>query len=79
MTFPVSFTILAARNTSIPAPESKSTTALPSIISANLVWFPQPTPNTEDSGMDSNYQNHIQQPLMIQMERREFQMYRSNR
>ena len=51
MTFPLSFTKLAARNTSIPAPEPKSTTVLPSLISANLVGFPHPTPNTDDSGI----------------------------
>ncbi len=54
MTLPLSFTILAARNTSIPAPEPKSTTVSPSSISANLIGFPQPTPSTEDSGISFN-------------------------
>src|SRR6478735_709284 len=54
MTFPLSFTILAARKTSIPAPEPKSTTTLPSFKSANLVGFPHPTPNTDDSGIEFN-------------------------
>ena len=54
MTFPLSFTKLAARNTSIPAPDPKSTTVSPSLISANLVGFPHPTPNTEDSGIEFN-------------------------
>src|SRR4029078_7457472 len=54
MTLPLSFTIFAAKNTSIPAPEPKSTTIFPSCMSANLVGFPQPTPNTDDSGIEFN-------------------------
>src|SRR6185312_14467652 len=54
MTFPLSLTTLAAKNTSIPAPEPKSITIFPSFMSANLVGFPHPIPNTDDSGIEFN-------------------------
>ncbi len=48
MTFPLFLTILAARKTSIPAPEPKSTTVSPSFKCANLVGLPHPTPRMDD-------------------------------
>src|SRR6185437_2845130 len=53
ITFPLSLTMFAAKKTSIPAPEPKSTTVSPSFIWANFTGLPHPTPKMDDSGMDS--------------------------
>jgi hypothetical protein len=44
--------MLAARNTSIPAPDPRSTTVSPSLIKANFVGVPHPAPRIEDFGID---------------------------
>ena len=44
--------MLAARNTSIPAPEPRSTTVSPSAINANFVGVPHPAPSIDASGID---------------------------
>ena len=43
--------MLAARNTSIPAPEPRSTTVSPSAINANFVGVPHPAPRIDASGI----------------------------
>ena len=43
--------MLAARNTSIPAPEPRSTTVSPSLIKANFVGVPHPAPSIDASGI----------------------------
>ena len=52
ITFPEFLTTLAARNTSMPAPDPKSTTVSPSLIKANFVGVPQPAPRIESTGID---------------------------
>src|SRR3954462_7669435 len=54
ITFPLSFTILADKNTSIPAPEPKSTTVSPSLMCTNFIGLPHPTPKIEAEGMAAN-------------------------
>src|SRR5918996_1568990 len=54
ITLPLSFTSLDARNASIPAPEPKSTTISPAFKLAKLIGAPQPRPNIDDFGIDSN-------------------------
>jgi hypothetical protein len=44
--------MLAARNTSIPAPEPRSTTVSPSFMKANFVGVPHPAQRIEASGID---------------------------
>ena len=44
--------MLAARKTSMPAPEPKSTTVSPSLIKANFVGVPHPAPRIDASGKD---------------------------
>ena len=57
--------MLAARNTSIPAPEPKSTTVSPSLIKANFVGVPHPAPRIDASGIDfSSFEYHI---LLVQI------------
>jgi hypothetical protein len=46
--------IVAARKTSMPAPEPKSTTVSPFLIRANLVGILHPTLKMDDWGMDSS-------------------------
>ena len=52
ITLPEPLTMLAARNTSIPAPEPKSTTVSPSFIKANFVGVPHPAPRIDASGIE---------------------------
>jgi hypothetical protein len=52
ITLPEPLTTLAARNTSIPAPEPKSTTVSPSFIKANFVGVPHPAPRIDASGIE---------------------------
>src|ERR671916_443683 len=47
-------TFFADKNTSIPAPEPRSTTVSPCCKSANFTGAPQPTPRIDASGTDSS-------------------------
>ena len=44
--------MLAERNTSIPAPEPRSTTVSPSLIKANFVAVTHPDPSIDASAID---------------------------
>ena len=52
ITLPELLTMLAARNTSIPAPEPRSTTVSPSLTKANFVGVPHPAPRIDACGID---------------------------
>ena len=54
ITFPDSLTLFADKNTSIPAPDPKSTTVSSSLSSAWFTGAPHPTPSIEGLGIDSN-------------------------
>src|SRR5919106_5600736 len=54
ITLPLGVTFFADKNTSIPAPEPRSTTVSPFRKSANLTGAPQPTPRIDACGTDSS-------------------------
>jgi hypothetical protein len=53
ITLPDFPTWFAAKNTSIPVPEPRSTMVSPSLILASFVGAPHPTPSKEAFGMES--------------------------